>query len=80
MILNGVIMPMLEAFNYGEYENFDMNYGKSTGMSEALVEFFLHYLDMLGFTNHGGSVWGSWLEDKGRLWREVLRRSEEIEV
>ena len=80
MILNGVILPLLEAFNDGAYENFNMGYGKNTGMSEALVEFFLHYLDKLGLTNHGSSVWGSWLESKGRLWREILRRSEEIEV
>ena len=80
MVLNGVILPLLEGFNDGEYENFDRNYGKNTGYSEAAVEFFLHYLDRLGLTNHGSSVWGSWLEDKGRLWREILRRSEEIEV
>ena len=80
MILNGVILPLLEAYCDGPYENFDRNYGKNTGLSEAMVEFFLHYLDERGLTNHGSSVWGSWLEESGRLWREVLRRTEEIEV
>ena len=80
MILNRVIVPLLEAFIDGPYENFDINYGKNTGLSEAVVEFFLHYLDELGLTNHGSSVWGSWLEESGRMWREVLRRSKGMEI
>lgn len=32
----------------------------------------LYWLDCLGFTEHGGSVYGSWLTEKGRCARDVL--------
>lgn len=28
----------------------------------------LYVLDQVGFTEHGGSVFGSWLTDEGREW------------
>lgn len=32
----------------------------------------LYWLDCLGYTEHGGSVFGSWLTEKGRCARDVL--------
>jgi hypothetical protein len=35
--------------------------------------FFLYWLDAVGLTEHGGSVYGSWLTDKGKQVLELLR-------
>jgi len=34
--------------------------------NEASWEFILHVLDNYNFMEHGGSVYGSWLTDKGK--------------
>lgn len=44
------------------------------------VEFMLHYLDKLELSEHGSSVYGSWLTDAGIMWREVLRRTEGVDI
>lgn len=44
------------------------------------VEFILHYLDKLELSEHGSSVYGSWLTDAGIMWREVLRRTEGVDI
>lgn len=46
----------------------------------CVVEFMLHYLDKLGLSEHGSSVYGSWLTDAGIMWREVLRRTEGVDI
>ena len=79
-ILDEVILPLLDDFDDGPYENFNRRAAVDDGISEPLIEFFLHYFDALGLTNHGSSVGGSWLEESGRMWREVLRRSKGMEV
>lgn len=79
-ILDEVILPLLDDFNYGPYENFNHRTAEDDDISKPLIEFFLHYFDALGLTNHGSSVGGSWLEESGRMWREVLRRSKGMEV
>lgn len=79
-ILDEVILPLLDEFDYGPYENFNRRTAEKGGISEPLIEFFLHYLDALDLTNHGSSVGGSWLEESGKMWREVLRRSKGMDV
>lgn len=46
----------------------------------CVVEFMLHYLDKLELSEHGTSVYGSWLTDAGIMWREVLRRTEGVDI
>lgn len=46
----------------------------------CVVEFMLHYLDKLELSEHGSSVYGSWLTDAGIMWREVLRRTEGVDI
>ena len=79
-ILDEVILPLLDEFDYGPYENFNHRTAEDDDISEPLIEFFLHYFDALDLTNHGSSVGGSWLEESGKMWREVLRRSKGIDV
>lgn len=79
-ILDEVILPLLDDFDYGPYENFNRRTAEDDDVSEPLIEFFLHYFDALKLTNHGSSVGGSWLEESGRMWREVLRRSKGMEI
>ena len=79
-ILDEVILPLLDEFDYGPYENFNRRTAEDDDISEPLIEFFLHYFDALDLTNHGSSVGGSWLEESGKLWREVLRRSKGMDV
>ena len=33
---------------------------------EVVAEFVLHFLDLRNMTEHGGSVYGSWLTDRGK--------------
>lgn len=45
-----------------------------------VVEFMLHYLDKLELSEHGSSIYGSRLTDAGIMWREVLRRTEGVDI
>lgn len=36
-------------------------------------QIYLYLLDSLGFTEHGSSVYGSWLTDKGKALRSALQ-------
>ena len=38
--------------------------------------FLLYWLDSQGLTEHGGSVYGAWLSDKGKAVLEMLRKRE----
>jgi hypothetical protein len=43
----------------------------------AYIELILHMLDHAGLTEHGSSVRGSWITNKGRLVADRLRQEEE---
>jgi hypothetical protein len=40
---------------------------------EAAAHLILYVLDQRGLTEHGGSVNGSWLSDRGKQVREIMR-------
>lgn len=44
------------------------------------VEFMLHYLNKLELSDHSGSIYNSSLTDAGIMWREVLRRTEGVNI
>lgn len=43
--------------------------------SDNITDFMLHWLDSVGLTDHGSSVYGSWLMDKGKALRNYLKEA-----
>ena len=78
------ILKFLECFNYdGEGRMLDKNlFDKEFShplMSDndmwVSYEFLAKWVDSIGLSDHGTSVYSSWLTDEGLTWREVLRRA-----
>lgn len=77
------ILKFLECFNYdGEGKTlskdlFDKEFSHPL-MSDSDMwvsyEFLAKWVDSIGLSDHGTSVYSSWLTDEGLTWREVLRR------
>ena len=47
--------------------------------NENITDFMLHWLDSVELTEHGISVYGSWLTDKGKALRDYLNKVVEEE-
>lgn len=78
------ILKFLEYFNYdGEgrmlsKELFDKGFSYPLMSDEDMwvsYEFLAKWVDSIGLSEHGTSVYSSWLTDEGLAWREVLRRA-----
>lgn len=41
--------------------------------NDNITDFMLHWLDTEELTEHGGSVYGSWLTEKGKALRDYLK-------
>lgn len=63
---------MLDQFNLRECLNGPKGFNS--------VEFMLHYLNKLGLSDHSSSIYNSSLTDAGIMWREVLRRTERVNI
>ena len=57
--------------------NFDK--AKEVCGNDNITDFVLHWLDTVELTEHGSSVYGSWLTDKGKALRDYLKKIEEEE-
>lgn len=77
------ILKFLECFNYdGEGQMlskdlFDKEFNHplmSDNDMRVSYEFLAKWVDSIGLSDHGTSVYSSWLTDEGLTWREVLRR------
>lgn len=78
------ILKFLECFNYDgegrmlDKDLFDKDF-KHPLMSDSDMwvsyEFLAKWVDSIGLSEHGTSVYSSWLTDEGLAWREVLRRA-----
>jgi hypothetical protein len=42
--------------------------------NDNITDFVLHWLDTVELTEHGSSVYGSWLTDKGKALRGYLKK------
>lgn len=42
--------------------------------NDNITDFILHWLDFCELTDHGSSVYGSWLTDKGKALRGYLKK------
>ena len=78
------ILKFLECFNYDgegkmlDKELFDKEFSHPLMSDEDMwvsYEFLAKWVDSIGLSEHGTSVYSSWLTDEGLIWREVLRRS-----
>lgn len=43
--------------------------------NDNITDFMLHWLDSVGLTDHGISVYGSWLTEKGEALRNYLKEA-----
>lgn len=43
--------------------------------NEGITDFILHFLDVYGITEHGSSVYGSWLTIEGQKLKEYLNEA-----
>lgn len=43
--------------------------------NDNITDFMLHWLDTVELTNHGSSVYDSWLEEKGKALRDYLKKA-----
>lgn len=41
--------------------------------NDNITDFMLHWLDTVELTDHGSSVYGSWLTEKGKALRDYLK-------
>lgn len=74
--VSGLIRTFLECFDSYDGTLFDSDIYKQRfpGRTDTEMEFMLKWVDSLGFSEHGCSVYGSWLTDKGIMLRELLRK------
>lgn len=74
--VSGLIRSFLDCFESYDGTLFDSDTYKSKfpGRTETEMEFMLKWVDSLGLSEHGTSVYGSWLTDKGVAFRELLRK------
>lgn len=78
------ILKFLECYNYDgegrmlDKDLFDKDF-KHPLLSDidmwVSYEFLAKWVDSIGLSDHGTSVYSSWLTDEGLVWREVLRRA-----
>lgn len=47
---------------------------KEACCNDNITDFILHWLDTVELTEHGGSVYGSWLTEKGNALRNYLKK------
>lgn len=50
----------------------DLHIDNNDSLQSGLLQFMMYILDYKGFTEHGGSIGGCWLTDKGRRLLTVL--------
>lgn len=50
------------------------------GMTEEQLDFILKWLDSVHLTDHGSSVYGSWLTDYGILVKNILKIRKEYDI
>lgn len=78
------ILKFLECYNYDgegrmlDKDLFDKDF-KHPLLSDidmwVSYEFLAKWVDSIRLSDHGTSVYSSWLTDEGLVWREVLRRA-----
>lgn len=78
------VLSLLESRSEGERSEYMEWYAKLKAYfgTETHAQFFYYWLDERGFTEHGGSVFGSWLTPKGKDLLRALEKwkDEEYEV
>ena len=77
------VRDILNCFEDREEDNLspylNLNKAKEVCGNDNITDFMLHWLDSVELTEHGSSVYGSWLTDKGKALRDYLKKIEEEE-
>lgn len=80
-----VIRLILIAQNQTDWDNKQNSFNKICGLNMALndnydglIQFVLYILDSHEFLEHGGSIGGAWLTEKGKLFLDLLNMWNEI--
>ena len=63
----------------GLYPHLNLDKAKKVCGNDNITDFILHWLDSVELTEHGTSVYGSWLTEKGKALRDYLKNYEEEE-
>lgn len=74
-----LLLDFLECFT-GEHNSIDRNLVSkllSENSNHVQYDFMLFFLDSKGFTEHGTSIYGSWLTQEGELYRDLLKKRKE---
>lgn len=74
-----LLLDFLECFT-GDYDLIDRNLVNkllSENSNHIWHDFMLYFLDSKGITEHGTSIYGSWLTEEGKLYRELLKKRKE---
>lgn len=52
----------------------NLDKAKEVCCNDNITDFMLHWLDFCELTEHGSSVYGSWLTEKGKVLRDYLKK------
>lgn len=75
------VLDMLEEYleKKSDYMSFKDQIAFAEKYHEELMLFMMYIMDNKGFTDHGSSVYGSWLTDKGKHFLELLKKEKNNE-
>lgn len=72
------VRDILNCYEDREEENLppclNLDKAKEVCGNDNITDFILHWLDTVELTEHGSSVYGSWLTDKGEALRVYLKK------
>lgn len=71
-LLDGTGVFLKQVLNAFDDNYLSLNKIEDVCKTDEIVDFTLHFLDANELTDHGSSVYGSWLTEKGIALREYL--------
>lgn len=71
------LVNLLQSMKDRSASSWEVNNVEKVALSEGVFYFVMYVLDAMRLTEHGGSVGGSWLTEKGEKMLEFLRSEHE---
>lgn len=71
-LLDGTGVFLKQVLNAFDDDYLSLDKIKDVCKTDGIVDFTLHFLDANELTDHGTSIYGSWLTEKGIALRECL--------
>lgn len=72
LLLDGTGVFLKQVLNAFDEDYLSLDKIEDVCKTDEIVDFTLHFLDANELTDHGSSVYGSWLTEKGIALRECL--------